>query len=77
VGTTPAAGATAPASTPASTGGVGEVEVRSGDTLSAICERVKPTAMSVTDCVEQVVRLNNLSSANAISVGDKLKVPSR
>jgi len=74
-GTTPAAGATPPAT--AASGGIGEVEVRSGDTLSAICERVKPTAMTVTECVDRVVALNSLSRADAISVGDKLKVPSR
>ena len=74
---TPAAGSTQPAGTPASTGSIGEVVVASGDTLSAICERVKPASMTVPDCVDRVVALNSLTSANAISPGDKLKVPQR
>jgi hypothetical protein len=74
---TPAAGSTLPAGTPASGGGIGEVVVASGDTLSAICERVKPASMTVPECVDRVVALNSLASANAISPGDKLKVPQR
>lgn len=72
-GTTPAAGATA---TPGSGGsGSGTYTVVAGDSLSSICERVKPTSMSVSDCVDQVVSINNLSSADDISVGDTLTVP--
>jgi hypothetical protein len=73
-GTTPGAG---PTPAPGATSGTGDVVVASGDTLSDICARVKPNAMSVSDCVDQVVQLNNLSSPSSISVGDKLKVPSR
>lgn len=55
--------------------GPAEYTVASGDTLSSICERQKPASMSITDCVEQVVRLNNLSSANDLSIGQKLRIP--
>jgi hypothetical protein len=77
-----AAGATQPAGTTPAAGtpgaaGIGEVEVRSGDTISSICERVKPASMTVPDCVERVVALNNLANANDISVGNKLRVPQR
>jgi hypothetical protein len=74
-GATQPAAAPPAASTPAA--GVGEVEVRSGDTISSICERVKPAAMTVPDCVERVVALNGLANANDISIGNKLKVPQR
>lgn len=68
VATTPAAVTTPPA-------GAGEYTVASGDTLSAICEKVKPPSMTVPDCVERIVALNSLPNANAISVGDRLRVP--
>ncbi len=76
-GTTPGAATTPGANTTPSAGGTGDVVVASGDTLSDICSRVKPASMSVPDCVDQVVKLNNLSSPGSISVGDKLKVPQR
>jgi LysM domain len=67
-GSTPGAAATAPA-------GAGEYTVASGDTLGSICEKVKPATMTVPDCVERVVALNNLRSPNDISIGDRLRVP--
>lgn len=81
---TPAPGTTAgptqsPAASPtpsgAGGGGSGTYTVVSGDSLSSICERVKPSAMSVSDCVDEVVSLNSLDSADDISVGDTLRVP--
>jgi hypothetical protein len=84
--TTPAAGQTPrPAGTVTSGGtppvattppaGAGEYTVASGDTLGSICEKVKPASMTVPDCVERIVALNNLANANDISVGDRLRVP--
>lgn len=72
--TTQTAGATA---TPAATGaaGSGTYTVVSGDSLSSICQRVKPASMSVPDCVDRIVALNQLANANDISVGDTLNVP--
>jgi nucleoid-associated protein YgaU len=64
--------ATAPT---APSGGSGTYTVVSGDTLSSICSRVKPASMSVSDCVDRIVSLNNLSSADDISVGDTLTIP--
>jgi hypothetical protein len=66
--TTPAAG-----NTPA--GGGSTYTVASGDTLSTICAARKPASMSVTDCVDQVVALNGLSSAESISIGQSLRIP--
>jgi len=59
---------TACASTP-STGpvGPGEYRVQAGDTLTSIARRNGTT-------VSQIMRLNNLSNANRISVGEVLKV---
>ena len=68
--TTPGAG-----STPA--GGGQTYTVASGDTLSSICAARKPASMSVTECVDQVVALNNLSSAANISIGQSLRIPSQ
>src|SRR3990170_972857 len=53
---------TTPAGTPPA--GTSEYTVASGDTLSAICERLKPASMTVPDCVERVVALNQLASAD-------------
>ena len=49
--------------------------VVSGDTLSAICERQKPASMTVPDCIDRVVALNNLEDANDIQPGQKLLIP--
>jgi hypothetical protein len=75
--TQPAAAAGAATATAAAGAGIGEVVVSSGDTIGSICERVKPTTMTVPDCVERVVALNNLANANDISVGNRLRVPQR
>ncbi len=86
--TTPETGATtqagtetpAPEETPTATtggggGGTGTYTVESGDTLSTICAQVKPASMSVSDCVDQIVLLNGLSSADDIAVGQELITP--
>lgn len=75
--TQPAAAAQTPTPTrTAAAGTAGEYTVVAGDTLSSICERVKPAAMSLSDCIDRVVSLNNLSGPNAIiSVGQRLSVP--
>jgi LysM repeat protein len=73
-GNTPAPGTT-PGATPAAGGSTGSYTVVSGDTLSSICNQVKPASMSVTECVDRVMTLNKLSSANEISVGQQLTVP--
>lgn len=62
-------------SSPETSTGTGEYTVASGDTLSSICERVKPASMTVNDCVDRVVALNNLDSADDISVGQTLDIP--
>jgi Tfp pilus assembly protein FimV len=75
---TPAPGTTTQPNATATTApaaGSGTYTVVSGDTLSSICERVKPATMSVPDCVDRIVSQNNLSSANDISVGDTLTTP--
>jgi hypothetical protein len=81
-GTNPTAATTQPAgptatrpagTTPAA--GSGTYTVASGDTLSSICAARKPASMSVTDCVDQVVSLNGLSSAGSISIGQSLRIP--
>lgn len=78
-GASPPPGATPtprPTGTPASgSGGTGRYTVASGDTLSSICERVKPASMTVPECVDRVVALNSLSDPNDISVGQELIVP--
>ena len=55
--------------------GTGSYTVVSGDTLSSICNQVKPASMSVSECVDRVVTLNRLSSSNEISIGQQLTVP--
>ena len=65
---TPAAGGTH------ANGAGGDYTVVSGDTLSAICKKVGPARLNISQCVDEIKRLNNLSS-DAISVGQKLKVP--
>jgi nucleoid-associated protein YgaU len=78
---TPAPGTTqspAPTQTPSSGGGgggTGTYTVVSGDTLSTICERVRPATMSVSECVDRIVSLNSLADANDISIGDVLTTP--
>lgn len=76
---TPAPGATAtrPAgtATPGAGGGSGTYTVVSGDTLTGICEKVKPASMSNPDCVSQIMSLNGLSANSIISPGDVLRVP--
>lgn len=81
-GTQPAgATATRPATTSTPTTGTtpaaggGSYTVASGDTLSSICSARKPASMSVTDCVDEVVSLNGLSSAGSISIGQTLRLP--
>jgi len=77
-GATAPAGATStprPSGTPAGGSGTGRYTVASGDTLSSICERVKPASMAVPECVDRVVALNSLSDPNDISVGQELIVP--
>jgi LysM repeat protein len=49
--------------------------VVAGDTLASICTRMKPASMSVSDCVDLILSLNNLSDSRLISVGDRLKLP--
>jgi LysM repeat protein len=69
---TPRPNATA---TPSTSGGGGSTyTVVAGDTLSSICERVKPATMSVTDCVDQLRSLNSLSG-DSISIGQTLRTP--
>jgi nucleoid-associated protein YgaU len=67
-GTTPAAGSTPAANT-------GSYTVVSGDTLSSICNQVKPASMTVSECVDRVMALNRLTSPNEISIGQTLTVP--
>jgi hypothetical protein len=86
-GTTPPAGntpagptATRPAgATPGTTPAAGgqTYTVASGDTLGSICEARKPASMTVSECVDQVVSLNGLSSAGSISIGQSLRIPSQ
>ncbi len=61
--------------TPPSTSAGGTYTVVSGDILSTICEDNKPPQMSLGDCVDEFVRLNGLSSADDISVGEELQLP--
>jgi nucleoid-associated protein YgaU len=70
---TPAPTATA-IGTPATGGAATEYTVAPGDTLSDICRRLRPNLNNV-ECVEQVVRLSNLRSADAISPGQTLRLP--
>jgi nucleoid-associated protein YgaU len=72
-GTTPTANATVRPATPAAN--TGTYTVVSGDTLSTICGQVKPASMSTPDCVDRIVALNSLRSANDISIGQVLTVP--
>jgi Tfp pilus assembly protein FimV len=60
--------------TPANGGGSGTYTVVSGDTLSSICEKVKPASMSNSDCVDRIRSLNSLSG-DGISIGQVLQVP--
>ena len=64
-----------PATTPAPPAGTGTYTVVSGDSLTSICNKEKPASMSVTECVDRVMQLNRLSSANEISIGQQLTVP--
>lgn len=86
--TTPATSPTGAATRPAGTvtpgaantpapGGGATYTVVSGDTLSSICERLRPASMTVSECVDQVVSLNQLSSAGSISIGQTLRIPSQ
>ena len=65
-------------STPADAGGPANntiYTVVSGDSLSAICEQLRPASMTVTECVDQVVLRNGLSSPDDISIGEDLLIP--
>src|SRR5438105_3452474 len=69
VGTSFAAPAGTRTSTPASgtpaAPASGDYVVVSGDTLSAICDKIrKPAAMSNSDCIDRIKSLNSLSSDN-------------
>ncbi len=57
------------------TGATQTYTVVAGDNLSSICEDLKPASMTVAACVEEVVSLNDLSSANDISIGQELRLP--
>jgi LysM repeat protein len=57
----------------AASGGT-EYTVESGDSLSSICDATV-TDMSVDDCVEFVVLLNNLSGADQVAAGDTILIP--
>ena len=77
---TGATGATGPSGATGPTGatgaaGSGTYTVQAGDSLTAICEKVKPAAMTNSACVDQIVSLNNLADAGSISPGQTLKVP--
>ncbi len=67
--------------TPAEAGGTSQTgdtmihTVVSGDVLSAVCEELKPASMSVSECLDQVVLLNGLSSPDDISIGEDLLIP--
>jgi hypothetical protein len=69
-------GATGPTGTTGATGAAGGTyTVQAGDTLTAICDKVKPATMTNSACVDQIVSLNNLADAGSISSGQSLKVP--
>ncbi len=76
-GASGATGATGASGTTGATGaaGSGTYTVQAGDSLTAICEKVKPATMTNSACVDQIVSLNGLSDAGSISVGQTLKVP--
>jgi nucleoid-associated protein YgaU len=76
-GTTPGAGATpgaGGAGTATPPAGTGTHTVQSGDSLSGICG-ARPANMSLQECVDRVVQLNNLSSPNDLRIGQTLTVP--
>ncbi len=79
--TTTEPGGPAETATPAQDGGPSQPEnttvytVVSGDVLSAVCEQLKPASMSVSECLDQVVLLNGLSSPDDISIGEDLLIP--
>ncbi|HEX5370180.1 MAG TPA: LysM domain-containing protein, partial [Dehalococcoidia bacterium] len=73
-----ASGATGPSGATGATGATGAggtYTVQTGDSLTAICEKVKPATMTNGACVDQIVSLNSLSNAGSISAGQTLKVP--
>jgi LysM repeat protein len=73
-GTAQASG-TRPAGTTTPAPGTTTYTVTSGDTLNGICERVKPASMTVTECSERIISLNQLSDADALTIGQTLTVP--
>ena len=76
--TRPATTATPASGTTPGAGGSTNYTVVAGDTLGAICEKVRPASMTNADCIAQIVSLNALSSVNAtISIGQTLRVPAR
>jgi hypothetical protein len=74
-GANPTATRPAGTTTPGAGGGSGTYTVVSGDTLTGICEKVKPASMSNADCVSQITSLNGLTANSIISIGDTLRVP--
>ena len=70
-----AAETSTPTPRPAGTGATQTYTVEAGDSLSAICEDLKPASMSVAECVEAAEELNDLSSADDINIGDELRLP--
>lgn len=48
--------------------------VQAGDTVGAICAS-KVSSMAITDCIDALVRLNNLPSANQLVLGQTLALP--
>ena len=73
--TAPAGSATPrPTNTAAAPANTREYTVASGDTVSSICESTKPSSMTLSDCIDRVRTLNDLTD-DEISVGDKLIIP--
>jgi LysM repeat protein len=60
--------------TPTTAAGGGSYTVVSGDTLSGICSARRPN-LNNSECVNQIVSRNGLSSPNDIAVGDVLQLP--
>ena len=48
--------------------------VQSGDSISVICQEMLPL-LQLRECVSEIVRINELASANEIAVGQELILP--